>query len=67
MLRKLPLRLRAVGLAAAVLLTVGIDAAGQASSDGIRPFTIRISDSVLTDLKARLANARIPEPLQGDG
>ena len=41
--------------------------AGQASPDAIRPFTIRIADGVLADLKARLANARIPEPLQGDG
>lgn len=35
--------------------------------DAIRPFTIRVPDAALADLKARLANARIPEPLQGDG
>jgi len=31
----------------------------------LRPFTIHVPDSVLRDLKARLANARIPEPLHG--
>ena len=36
-------------------------------SAAIRPFTIRVPDSVLADLQARLANARFPEPLQGDG
>jgi pimeloyl-ACP methyl ester carboxylesterase len=52
---------------AALLLAAGTGSARQASPDAIRPFTIRIPDSVLADLKARLANARIPEPLQGDG
>jgi epoxide hydrolase len=33
----------------------------------IQPFTIRVTDSVIADLRARLATARIPEPLQGDG
>jgi len=33
----------------------------------IRPFTIRVPDAVLADLKARLAMARFPDPLQGDG
>jgi pimeloyl-ACP methyl ester carboxylesterase len=33
----------------------------------IRPFTIQIPDSALADLKARLALARIPDPLQGAG
>jgi pimeloyl-ACP methyl ester carboxylesterase len=33
----------------------------------VRPFTIRVPDAVLADLKARLANPRLPEPLQGDG
>ena len=61
------LTLRAGVFAAAVLLAGGTGAAGQASPDAIRPFTIRIADGVLADLKARLANARIPEPLQGDG
>ena len=33
----------------------------------IRPFTIRVPDAVLADLKARLGNPRVPEALQGDG
>jgi pimeloyl-ACP methyl ester carboxylesterase len=33
----------------------------------VRPFTIRVADSVLADLKSRLASPRIPDPLQGDG
>jgi microsomal epoxide hydrolase len=33
----------------------------------IRPFTIHVPDAVLVDLKARLANARIPDALQGEG
>ena len=33
----------------------------------MRPFKIQVPDSVLADLKARLANPRLPEPLQGDG
>jgi pimeloyl-ACP methyl ester carboxylesterase len=33
----------------------------------IQPFTIRVADSVIADLRARLAKARIPAPLQGDG
>ena len=33
----------------------------------IRPFTINVPDAVLSDLKARLGTARLPEPLQGDG
>ena len=39
----------------------------QPPSEAIRPFSIRIPDAALADLKARLATARIPEPLQGDG
>ena len=33
----------------------------------IRRFTIHVPDAVLADLKARLRNPRVPEPLQGDG
>jgi pimeloyl-ACP methyl ester carboxylesterase len=33
----------------------------------IRPFTIHVPDAVLADLKARLGNPRLPDPLQGDG
>ena len=55
-----------------LILAVLIAAAARPSaqpqpSESIRPFTIRIPDAVLTDLKARLAAARLPEPLQGDG
>ena len=33
----------------------------------VAPFAIRVPDATLTDLKARLARARFPEPLQGAG
>jgi pimeloyl-ACP methyl ester carboxylesterase len=33
----------------------------------IRPFTIRVPDTVLTDLKTRLKSPRVPESLNGDG
>jgi|SRR5216683_4465683 len=33
----------------------------------LRPFTIHVSDAALADLKARLANARFPDALQGEG
>lgn len=58
---------RDVGLAAALLAAPLAASAQPAAADAVRPFTIRIPDAALTDLKARLANARIPEPLQGDG
>lgn len=52
-----------------VALLAGIDrlVAQSPPSDAIRPFTIRVPDTTLTDLKARLAKSRIPEPLQGNG
>ena len=56
------------------LIFVAVLAAGltsvsaqQPPSEAIRPFSIRIPDATLADLKARLAIARIAEPLQGDG
>ena len=56
------------------LLTVAILIAASATTpaqtpapEAVRPFTIRIPDEALADLKARLALARFPEPLQGDG
>ena len=58
---------------ARVALTILALAAGaaaaraQADRAAIRPFTIHVDDSVLADLKARLARARIPDALQGDG
>ena len=39
----------------------------QATDIAIRPFTIRVPDAVLADLKARLKSPRLPEPLDGDG
>jgi len=33
----------------------------------IRPFTIRVPDAVLADLKMRLKSPRVPESLNGDG
>src|SRR6186997_2929794 len=56
-----------------LLILVALVAASSAPSaqsqpsESVQPFTIRIPDAVLTDLKTRLAAARIPEPLQGDG
>jgi microsomal epoxide hydrolase len=62
---------RRVTLVAAVLIVVAATSTStstQAPGDeAIRPFTIRIPDVVLDDLEARLAAARIPDPLQGDG
>src|SRR5438105_2273210 len=40
---------------------------GAAGDANIRPFTIHVSDAAIADLKARLAQARVPDPLQGDG
>jgi hypothetical protein len=41
--------------------------ARRAQNEAVRPFTIQVPDAVLADLKVRLSNARLPEPLQGDG
>jgi hypothetical protein len=51
----------------AIAATTTVVAGQSAAADAIRPFTIQVSDAVLADLKSRLAAARIPEPLQGDG
>ncbi len=56
----------ALTLAAFGTNTVRVSAQPQ-TSESIRPFTIRIPDSALTDLKTRLAATRFPEPLQGEG
>ncbi len=59
-------RIVLVGLLAAVPAVGG--AQSTAGSDtAIRPFTIRVPDAVLADLKARLKNPRIPDALPGDG
>jgi epoxide hydrolase len=41
--------------------------AAQPADSSVQPFKIQVPDAVLADLKARLANPRLPEPLQGDG
>jgi len=51
----------------AMLVLVGAGPArAQGADAAVRPFTIHVPDAVLADLKARLANARMSEPL-GDG
>jgi len=42
-------------------------AAQESDGAAIRPFTIHVPDSVLADLKARLAKTRLPDALDGDG
>ena len=39
----------------------------QPDAEGIRPFTIEISDEVLTDLEDRLARSRLPDQIPGTG
>jgi len=50
---------------ACLLMALAQPCAGQDSSPPIRPFTIHVPDAMLRDLKTRLSNARIPDPLQG--
>jgi pimeloyl-ACP methyl ester carboxylesterase len=46
----------------------GVCAAQSGNTDAeIRPFTIRVPDPVLADLKERLRHPRYPDALQGDG
>ena len=62
-------RLPVVCLAAAILAAWNraAPAAGQAPDPArVVPFTIRVPDAVLADLKARLARPRLPDPLQAD-
>ena len=57
-------------LLAGLLAAVPVVCGAQPSQEGdtaIRPFTIFVPDAVLADLKARLAIARFPDSLQGDG
>ena len=53
-------------LFAAVPHVCGAQPAANTDS-AIRPFAIHVPDAVLADLKARLRNPRLPQPLQGDG
>lgn len=57
---------RLISLAVLLVATVNVSAQSP-PSEAIRPYTIRIPDAALVDLKARLKVARYPEPLQGDG
>ena len=52
---------------ALLILCGAAPARAQGADAAVRPFTIHVPDAVLADLKARLANARIPDPLQADG
>jgi pimeloyl-ACP methyl ester carboxylesterase len=56
----------ALSMATAIVILAPRVSAGR-QAEAVRPFTIRIPDPALADLKARLANPRLPEPLQGDG
>jgi len=59
---------RRVVLCLLCTLVVTLGTRGSAQSDTtVRPFTIRVPEATLTDLRARLASARFPDPLQGDG
>jgi pimeloyl-ACP methyl ester carboxylesterase len=53
-------------LFAAVPCVCGTQTAAKADT-AVHPFTIRVPDSVLADLKGRLRNPRYPDALQGDG
>ncbi len=53
-------------LFAAIPNVCGAQAAANADP-AIHPFTIRVPDSVLADLKVRLRNSRIPDALPDDG
>ena len=59
--------MRHVAALTVLVLAFGVSIArSQSNAEApIRPFTIHVPDPVLADLKARLAKARIPEPLQG--
>lgn len=56
-----------VACAAAVVATAVGLAQTPLPPDAIRPFSIRISNDALADLKKRLDLTRLPEPLQGPG
>ena len=51
----------------AVVLALAPASARAQSADAITPFTIRVPDAVLTDLQARLKNARYPQEITGTG
>ena len=61
--------LLATALSGVPPLASGVQAqtAPASAADAVRPFTIRVPEATLVDLKARLAQARLPEPLAGPG
>ncbi len=61
------MRTMLVWLLLAPLVGAALAQAPRENGAPIRPFTIHVDDGALADLKAKLARARIPEPLQGDG
>ena len=52
--------------AAVILAAHALGSARQPDPAAIRPFAIHVPDAVLVDLKARLANARFPDPLAAE-
>ncbi|MEO8680475.1 MAG: epoxide hydrolase family protein [Vicinamibacterales bacterium] len=60
-------RLTVFAATIALAIAAAPDLAAQRTDNEVRPFKIQVPDAVLADLKARLANPRLPEPLQGDG
>jgi L-ascorbate metabolism protein UlaG (beta-lactamase superfamily)/pimeloyl-ACP methyl ester carboxylesterase len=49
------------------VLASAIPGRAQPADTAVRPFTIHVADAAIADLKARLAKARLPGALQGDG
>lgn len=71
MISRLHRRRAVVALVVAVLAQLATTTAQQrrdaASDESVRPFKIRVPDSVLADLKQRLARARFPGEIPGAG
>jgi len=60
-------RLSCVGTLVTIAIVCSrVEPAGQAGDTRITPFTIRVPDAVLADLKTRLQRPRFAPPLQGD-
>lgn len=53
------------GLAAALVVGNGKTVTAAEPDDAIRPFTIRVSDAVLLDLRGRLERTRWPDQIEG--
>jgi microsomal epoxide hydrolase len=60
--------LLSAGFVLAILMMFPTDpAAAQSKADAVVPFRINVPDSVLTDLKDRLARTRFPDQVEGAG